>query len=152
MPLVVVAGVDPTAGFAPSAMTKTASHQMATEFGQVNGWSADTKKYPGSTVVNNALRAQSTKSRATVSAVLPFSGGVPGFMGKLTQRARLVVNGREVETSSEVAGPAGTLEITAIVDIKAGDLVSVQAFSTGFTFGGSSSIISPGETTYVRIA
>ncbi|MFJ4656149.1 hypothetical protein ACIP5Y_33180 [Nocardia sp. NPDC088792] len=133
-------------------MTKSSTHQMATEFGQVSGWSADAKKYPGSTVLNNALRAQSAKSRATVTAVLPFSGGVPGFMGKLTQRARLVVNGRPVETSSEVPGPAGTIELTAIVDIKAGDLVSVEAFSTGFTFAGSPSIISAGESTYVRIA
>lgn len=61
-------------------MTKNGSFATKISFADITGWTADTSTYPGSSVNSNtSLVAQAAKSGATLTANIPFSGGIYTF-------------------------------------------------------------------------
>ncbi|WP_159844957.1 hypothetical protein [Nocardia sp. CY41] len=108
-------------------------------------WTADTTTYPGSSVVSDKLAVQGTKSSATLSASIPFSGGIFNSAHQL----RLVDQSNNViATGSAVSANSGTCTVTASgVDLSAITSVGVQMSAPG-TNNGS---VSTGTSTFLTI-
>ncbi len=138
MPCIVVG---PTAGFAPSGMTKSGSAQaLTTSYAVITSWTADTITYPGSTLSGNGVLVQGGKSGATVAASLVLSGGF-----SYTATCRILINGVVVATGSGTSGTPATVSTTAAV--ANGDVVTVEAIYSGV----SAPSVATGSSTFVRI-
>ncbi|WP_327100079.1 hypothetical protein OIE68_15645 [Nocardia vinacea] len=133
--------------FLPSGMTKNGTQTTTSSFADITSWTADTSNYPGSSVSSNALVAQGSKTGATLTANIPFSGGGYAFSGGGTQ-VRILVNGTVVATGTAVAANSGTATCTTTQNITAGDLVKVQILATLYS---PQPTVTAGTGTYVRI-
>lgn len=111
------------AEFTPSGMTKSGTQAFTTAWAQVNGWSADTANYPGSTVSNNALVAQGAKAGATIAASVTYGNSYTNF----NRQIRLKLNGAVIATSPGSTAYSGTLTASATRDVVAGDKVTLEA-------------------------
>lgn len=147
MPFIIAAG-DPIPPFKPSGMNKDTNPQKLGAWADVTGWVADAGGYPGSTVLDNRkLVAQGTKSNATITARLPFSGGNGQ---NVSAQAQVLHNGVVVGSSPVVPALSGVLNATATVSIVPGDVVTVQATGTA-NFPAWIPSIDAGAGTYVQI-
>jgi hypothetical protein len=84
--------------------------------------------------------AQATKTAATLTANIPYTGG---FLS--TTSVRIQINGTTVVTGAGNGADNGTATATTTHDIVAGDVVTVQGTSDGGT------TVTAGTGTYVRI-
>ncbi|MGW5519292.1 hypothetical protein [Nocardia africana] len=128
--------------FLPSGMTKNGTQNLSTSYAQVTGWTADTANYPGSTVASNGLVSQGTKTGATLSTSIPFTGTF-----SQTVTVRIKVNGTVVVTGTGVTAASGTATASTTYNIQTGDNVTVEAV----TSAGQTQTISSGTSTWVRI-
>lgn len=133
-------------GFLPSGMTKNGPQTAERTWVTVIGWTANTATYPGSTVVSDGLRAQGTKTGATLTANVAYTGGYSFY----NQQARLLVNNNVVATGAVLKAETGTLIVTATTNLAAGDVVTVQVITDVPTYATPFSITA-GSTTFVRI-
>ncbi|WP_141717667.1 hypothetical protein [Nocardia altamirensis] len=153
MSFVIVAGIS---GSLPARMTKSGTQPMPEddEWGQITGWVADTEGYPGSVVVGTkkeGLKALSEQKSATVTAAIAYTGATKGRGAATKLQARLRVNSTIVATSQPpMDGPAGTLSVSATVDIAVGDVVTVEALSVPVS-GGEAGTVSANTGTFVQI-
>lgn len=121
--------------FAPSGMTKNGTQPFTTSWAQLNGWTANTGTYPGSTVVNNALQVQGSKPDATIAVSLPYSSTFSN-----NRRARIKVNGTVVATSAGFTANSGTITVTATgVAVADGDDITIEVIMETYASGSISS-------------
>lgn len=128
----------PVAGvttFAASGMTKNSTMTWASSstWVLITSWTANTATYPGSSVTSNRLNVQGSKTNATVSASVPYTGG---FFNR-NHTIRLVdQSGNVIATGATITLNAGTCTVTANnVDLTAITSIGVQMNSSGSNAG-----------------
>lgn len=129
------------AGFAPSGMNKSGTQALTGSYATLTTWTADTTGYPGSTVSSNGVVAQGSAT-ATLTANIAYTGGF-----SQTTTVRIQVNAATVATGTGNSADSGTATATTSYAITTGDIVTVQAISTGI----AEPTVTSGATTYVRI-
>lgn len=141
------APVAAVATFAASGMTKNSTMTWATSTTWVTiaSWTANTGTYPGSSVGSDRLNVQGTKTNATLTAAVPFSGG----LSLRQHRCRLVdQSGNVIATGSIVAADSGTCTVTATgVDLAAITSIGLEMNANG----GSGGTVTSGSTCYLTI-
>lgn len=144
------APVTSVATFEPSGMTKNGTQAWATSatWVQITSWTANTVTYPGSSITSHRLVVQGTKTSATISAAVPYTGGQVGRQ----HRIRLVDQaGTQIGTDgATVTTTNGTCTVTATaVNLSALGItsVAVQMNSNGAIPG----TISSGGGTFLTI-
>jgi len=134
--------------FTPTGMTKNGTQPWGGQsYVPVTGWVANTGAYPGSSVVSDKLVVEGSKTGATISAQVAFSGG--SF--SLGHTIRLVDQNNTVIGSpgATVTGQSGTCTVTAAdVDLAAITHVGVQMLLT-FSSGGGT--VTAGANTFLTI-
>ncbi|WP_395704997.1 hypothetical protein [Rhodococcus ruber] len=117
--------------FTPSGMTKTGTQSFTTAWAPLNGWTADTGTYPGSTVVSNALQVQGGKPDATISVSLPYSSTFTQ-----NRRARIKLNGTVIATSGAFTANSGTITVSATgVAVADGDDITIDVIMETYASG-----------------
>lgn len=133
--------------FAPSGMTKNSTMTWATSatWVPITSWAANTTTYPGSTVASDRLVVQGVKTNATISAQVPYTGGI--FSRQHTIR---VVNqsGTVIATGATISADSGTCTVTATnVNLTGVSSVGVQMNSSGSNAG----TVTSGATSFLTI-
>lgn len=124
-------------------MTKNGTQNFTTSWAKATSWTANTGTYPGSTVVNNDLQVQGSKSDATITVSLPYTGSF-----SYTRNARILHNGVVIATGAGWTTTSGTLSVTATdVSVADGDDISVEIIMNTF---GSGSISNGGTVTITQ--
>lgn len=125
--------------FAPSGMSKngTQTWQTSATWIPITSWTANTGTYPGSSVASDRLVVQGSKTNATISASIPFSGGI--FSSAHTVRL-VTQSGTVIATGAAVNANSGTCTVTANnVNLTGITSIGVQMNSGGSNAGNVSS-------------
>ncbi|MFR9767038.1 hypothetical protein [Nocardia sp. SC052] len=135
-------------GFTPSGMTKNGAQTWSDNgtWTLIPGWTANTGTYPGSSVVSDKLVVQGTKANATLSASVPFTGGIFNSAHQI----RLVDQSNNVigSAGSAVSANSGTCTVTVNnVNLSGITSVGVQMSAAG-TNNGS---VTTGTGTFLTI-
>lgn len=133
--------------FAPSGMTKnsTQTWQTSATWVAITSWAANTTTYPGSTVTTDRLVVQGAKTNATLSASIPYTGGIfsRGHTARLVNQS-----GAVIATGATVTADSGTCTVTATnVNLSGITSVGVQMNSTGSNAG----TVTSGSTCFLTI-
>lgn len=141
-----VVAMPPPRGFTPSGMNKSGTQTWGgNSWTPITAWAADTGTYPGSSVTSDKLVVRGSKTGATITASVPYSGGFD-----FSHQIRLVnQSGTVLATGSAVATSSGTCTVTATgVALSTITSVGVEMLFALASGGGT---ITSGSTCYCRV-
>ncbi|MFE3196278.1 hypothetical protein ACFXHA_45285 [Nocardia sp. NPDC059240] len=110
--------------FLPSKMNKNGTANLTTSYAPVQGWTADTGSYPGSTVSSpDALVVQNTGASVKITVSATWSVGI----GSTVVSLNITVNGGIVATIDSATASSGTTSTNWTGAVAQGDLIRMEA-------------------------